>query len=199
MKLFGDFFCPSCIDISLYGHYVAWEISSPIVGHIGVLQHLQEEGTGVSSTLSCTSAGLQAIVEDCNAQLEAASASGADPDTLREELGDAEAELAILAESHGPQTLQDAAPDLATFHGTSHLHPGLESQELGPPGHAGGDERDPAEDASTEPAAISREHLPGQSEALSSNSDTRTLSSLLQVFRYFLRALVQQARAFEMT
>jgi len=138
------------------------------------------------STLSCIVAVLQAIVEDCNAQLEAASAIGTDSDTLREELGDAEAELAILAESHDPQTLQNAAPDLATFHGTSDLHPGLESQQLGPPGQAGRDKRDPAEDASMEPPVMSREQLPGHSEPLCSNSETRTLPSLLQISRYFL-------------
>jgi hypothetical protein len=120
-------------------------------------------------------AGLQAIVQDCNAQLEAAPKSGADSDTLREELGDAEAELAILAESHDPQTLQDAAASDSA----AHMHPGLKSKDSGPPDQEG---KDPAGVALMEQSETSSEQLPGQSEALLSNLGTGAFDSKFSVF-----------------
>jgi len=66
----------------------------------------------------------QAIEEDCGARLEAASAHGAETGALKEELADAQAELALLVESHDPETLQ-----IATEHPTPHVQAGPASEE----------------------------------------------------------------------
>ena len=66
----------------------------------------------------------QAVVDDCAMQLEAATAAGADIDDMQDELADAKTELALLVDSHEPQSLQDTSDTPA-----EELHPKFAATE----------------------------------------------------------------------